>query len=187
MKSRKMLGLVMAMSIIFSAPLMAADYVIDNKGQHASVFFKASHLGYSYVIGRFNEFEGSFSHDASNPSASNASVTINASSVDTNHAERDKHLRSKEFLEVSKYPTITFVSTGYVAASDGDKLQGDLTFHGVTKAITIDVNQIGEGPDPWNGYRSGFEGNVVLKASDYGLPDWVGNIEVSLIAEGIRQ
>jgi polyisoprenoid-binding protein YceI len=187
MKSRKMLGLVMAMSIIFSTPLMAADYVIDSKGQHASVFFKADHLGYSYVIGRFNDFEGSFSHDAGNPSASKASLTINAKSVDTNHAERDKHLRSEDFLEVSKYPTITFVSTGYATASSGDKLEGNLTIHGVTKAITIDVKHIGEGPDPWNGYRSGFEGNVTLKASDYGMPDWLGNIEISLIAEGIRQ
>jgi len=187
MKPRKMLGLVMAVSILFSTPLMAVDYVIDTEGQHASVIFKASHLGYSYIIGRFNHFEGNFSHDAGNPSASNVSVTIDASSLDTNHAERDKHLRGKDFLEVSKYPTITFVSTGYQAASSGDKLQGDLSFHGVTKAITIDVNHIGEGPDPWNGYRSGFEGDVMLNASDYGLPEWVGNIEVSVIVEGIRQ
>jgi len=187
MKPRKMLGLVMTVSILFSTPLMAVDYVIDTKGQQASVIFKASHLWYSYIIGRFNDFEGNFSHDASNPSASNVSVTIDVSSLDTNHAERDKHLRGKDFLEVSKYPTITFESTGYVAASSGDKLQGDLSFHGVTKAITIDVNHIGEGPDPWNGYRSGFEGDVTLSASDYGLPDWVGNIEVSVIVEGIRQ
>jgi polyisoprenoid-binding protein YceI len=187
MKLKRMSGLVLVVSMILSAPVMAADYVIDNKDQHASVYFKVSHLGFSYIIGRFNDFEGSFSHDPSNPSASKASVTINASSLDTNHAERDKALRSADFLEVAKYPTITFEGTGYVAGSGGDKLMGDLTMHGVTKAVTIDVNHIGEGADPWNGYRSGFEGNVMLKASDYGLPDWLGNIEVSLIAEGIRQ
>ena len=187
MKLRIMSSALIAMSILFATPLMAADYVIDKEGQHASVFFKASHLGYSYIIGRFNDFEGSFSHDTSNPSASKASVTINAKSLDTNHAERDKHLRGENFLDVSKFPTITFTSTGYSAGSEGDKLEGDLSFHGVTRAVTIDINHIGEGPDPWGGYRSGFEGSVVLKASDFDLPEWLGNLEISLIAEGVRQ
>ena len=187
MKLKRMSGLVLVVSMILSAPVMAADYVIDKKGQHASVSFKVSHLGYSYIIGRFNDFEGSFSHDASNPSASKASVTINASSLDTNHAERDKALRSAEFLEVAKYPTITFEGTGYVAGSGGDKLMGDLTMHGVTKTVTIDVNHIGEGADPWGGYRTGFEGDITLKVGDFGLPEWVGNVEISLIVEGVRQ
>jgi polyisoprenoid-binding protein YceI len=187
MKVEKMLGLVLAVAMALSAPLMAADYVIDKKGQHASVNFKASHLGFSYIIGGFNDFEGHFSHDANNPSASKASVTIVAKSLDTNHAERDKALRSENFLDVAKVPTITFESTGYVAGPNGDKLMGDLTLHGVTKPVTIDVNHIGEGADPWGGYRSGFEGSIMLKASDFDLPEWVGMIEVSLIAEGIRQ
>jgi len=187
MKLKRMLGLVLAVGMMSATPLMAADYVLDKKGQHASVNFKVSHLGFSYIVGRFNNFEGSFSHDPSNPSASKASVTINAKSVDTNHAERDKHLRSTDFLEVSKYPTITFESTAYVAGSGGDKLMGDLTIHGVTKAVSIDVNHIGEGADPWNGYRSGFAGSIVLQASDFDLPEWVGDIVISLNVEGVRQ
>lgn len=187
MKLKKMVGLVLAVSMMSSAPLMAADYIIDIKGQHANINFRVSHLGFSYIIGRFNDFEGGFSHDARDPSASKASVTINARSVDTNHAERDKHLRGKDFLDASKYPTITFESTGYVAAADGDKLMGDLTIHGVTKAVTIDVNQVGEGPDPWGGYRSGFTGSILLKASDFDLPEWIGNLEISLDIEGVRQ
>jgi len=184
---KKIPGLVLIVAVMSSAPLMAADYIIDKKGQHASINFRVSHLGFSYIIGRFNDFEGSFSHDASNSSASKASVTINAKSVDTNHAERDKHLRGADFLEVSKYPTIIFKSTGYEAGSGGDKLLGDLSLHGVSKAITIDAKQVGEGPDPWGGYRSGFSGSVLLKASDFDLPEWVGEIEVSLNVEGVRQ
>ena len=131
--------------------------------------------------------KGSFNHDSANPGASKVSVVIDAASVDTNHAERDKHLRSGDFLDVSKYPTITFDSTSYVAGSAGDKLTGDLTLHGVTKQVTIDVKQIGEGKDPWGGYRSGFQGFVTFKSSDFGMPDWVGKLEIELIIEGVRQ
>ena len=187
MKLKAVLGLVMVMAMMSSAPLLAANYVIDREGQHANVNFRASHLGFSYITGRFNDFEGSFSHDPSNPSASKVSVTIVVSSLDTNHAVRDKTLRSDKFFDVAKYPTITFESTAYMAESGGDKLMGHLTIHGVTHAVTIDVKQVGEGPDPWGGYRSGFEGSVMVTASDYGLPEWVGDIEILLNVEGVRQ
>ena len=164
-------GLALAVALV-AGPVSAADYAIDKKGQHAFVTFKASHLGYSYIIGRFNDFDGSFTHDASNPSASKVNVVIQAASIDTNHAERDKHLRSADFFDVAKYPTITFDSTGYVAGANGDMLKGTLSMHGVTKDIEIAVSQIGEGKDPWGGYRNGFEGNIVLKAADYGMPAW---------------
>ena len=166
---------------------MGADYVIDKQGQHAFVTFKASHLGYSYIIGHFESFEGSFSHDASNPANSKASVTIEARSLDTNHAERDKHLRGDEFLDVGKYPTITFESVAYSGGANAGKLTGNLSLHGVTRSVVLDVTQIGEGKDPWGGYRSGFQGNVVLSAKDFGLPEWVGDVEVELIVEGVRQ
>ena len=178
-------GLFLA-GALMTSPAMAADYKIDIPGQHAFITFKASHLGYSFIVGGFNDFDGSFSHDASNPGASTAQVTIQAASIDTNHAERDKHLRSDDFLDVSNHPTITFESTGYSAGADGDKLTGNLTMHGVTKEIVIDVRHIGEGKDPWGGYRSGFIGNVMLNASDFGLPDWVGQLDIELNIEGIR-
>ena len=187
MKLNTVLSMVMVMGIISSTPLMATDYVIDREGRHANVNFKASHLGYSYITGRFNDFEGTFSYDADNPSASKVSVTIVAKSLDTNHAERDKALRSADFFEVSNYPTVTFQSTEYVSGSSGDQLKGELMLHGVTKIVTLDVIHIGEGPDPWGGYRSGFEGLVVLKAGDFDLPEWVGDVEVSVNVEGIKQ
>lgn len=187
MQVKTLMGLALATLLTFSSQVMAADYMIDTKGQHAFINFKVGHLGYSYIIGRFTSFSGEFTHDASNPGASKASLTIDAKSVDTNHAERDKHLRSEDFLEVAKYPTITFESTGYKASSSGDKLMGNLTIHGVTRPVTIDVRHVGEGKDPWGGYRSGFHGTTMVKASDFGMPDWVGDVEIELNIEGIRK
>ena len=187
MKIRCIFVVVAVLGIFTAPPIRAADYIIDKEGQHAFVTFKASHLGYSYIIGRFNDFEGTFSHDVKNPSASKVSVIIDAASIDTNHAERDKHLRGDDFFNVQKYPQITFDSTAYKAREDGDTLKGMFSMHGVTRAIAIDVQQIGEGKDPWGGYRNGFQGNAVLKASDFGMPEWVGDVQVELIVEGIRQ
>jgi polyisoprenoid-binding protein YceI len=182
-KSNILLATTLAMSLLVSASTMAADYVIDIEGQHASVNFKASHLGYSYVIGRFNVFSGEFSHDPAKPGESNVKVIIQAKSLDTNHAERDKHLRSADFFEVDKYPVIAFESTSFKSG----QLVGNLSLRGITKSVALDVTKIGEGDDPWGGYRSGFEGEVSLKATDFGLPDWVGDVAVSLQVEGIRQ
>ena len=187
MKEKILLTAVLMAGLMASMPGMSARYVIDKEGQHASVNFKASHLGFSYIIGRFNDFEGEFSHDPKNPGLSKVKVTINANSLDTNHAERDKHLRGEQFFDVDMYPTISFDSTGYSAGPDIDTLKGNLTIHGITRAVSIDVRHVGEGNDPWGGYRSGFEGNIKLNAIDYGLPEWVGEIEIELIIEGVRQ
>ena len=138
----------------------AEEYVIDTKGSHASINFKIPHLGYSMLLGRFNTFEGKFTYDEKNPSRSKISVTIETASIDSNHAKRDKHLRSDDFLDVKKYPKATFVSTGL--KTTGKKtatLKGRLTLHGVTRPIEIDIKEIGAGKDPWGGYRRGFEGH----------------------------
>ena len=182
--------------IIFSALIAAcclpqfaqsADYIIDKEGQHAFVTFKASHLGFSYIIGHFEDFNGHFTHDAANPGNSSVSVSINTKSLDSNHAERDKHLKGAEFLNAEKYPVITFNSTGFSGDAKAGKLTGDLDFHGVIKSVVLNVVQIGEGDDPWGGYRSGFQGNITLSAGDFGLPSWIGDVEVELIVEGVRQ
>ncbi len=187
MKNTMVVTLLVSLAVAFSNLSIAADYKIDAKGQHVAVIFKASHLGYSYNVGRFNTVEGSFSYDKSNLAASKVSVVIDAKSLDTNHAERDKHLRSDDFFDVTKYPTITFESTSYATGANGDVLKGNLTLHGVTKEVTIAVKHIGEGKDPWGGYRSGFEGKATINAADYGMPKWVGDVQLDLIVEGIRQ
>lgn len=176
-----------AVALALCSVTHAASYVIDIAGQHAFITFKASHLGYSYIIGRFEKFDGSYSYDPKNLAVSAASVEIDAASLDTNHAERDKHLKSDEFLDVGKYPRIKFQSTGFDGSADTGKLSGNLTIRDVTRAVVLEVARIGEGDDPWGGYRSGFQGEVTLNAADYGLPSWVGEIEVNLIVEGIRQ
>lgn len=187
MKRFKTLALSILATGVISTQVYAEDFVIDNKGSHASVQFKASHLGYSYVVGRFNEFEGTFSYDESDPSAASVNVTVDATSVDSNHAERDKHLKSGDFLEVDTYPTITFNSTDVSESGDSVSITGDLQLHGVTKSVTLDGTHVGYGDDPWGGYRRGLEATTTLAAADFGLPDWVGDLQISLIVEGIRQ
>jgi polyisoprenoid-binding protein YceI len=175
-----------------SSALMAADYVIDTKGAHASIKFRVQHLGYSWLYGRFNDFSGRFSYDDAAPEKSSIEVNIKTSSVDSNHAERDKHLRGDDFLDVKKFPEATFVSTGYTPGKDGKGvLKGKLTLHGVTKALDITVESIGAGKDPWGGYRRGFEGKTKFAMSDFGILKNLGpkskDVEMILSLEGIKQ
>ncbi len=186
-------SLLIGASLAVSSTLVsAADYEIDTKGMHAFVQFRIQHLGYSWLHGRFEDFTGIFSYDADNPGASKASVVIKADSLDTNHAERDKHLRSDDFLNVDKYPEIRFESTKYQAdgAMQG-MLYGNLTLHGTTKPIAIQVSKIGEGKDPWGGYRAGFEGTTEINRSEFGVDKNLGpsseKVEITLSIEGIRK
>ena len=171
---------------------VAADYVIDTEGAHASINFKIDHLGVSYVVGRFNEFTGTFSYDAENPNASKVEVTIDMASVDSNHTERDNHVRSSDYLNVERWNQAHFVSTSYADQGDGGaKLTGNLTLFGKTREITIDVEKYGEGQDPWGGYRAGFTGTVALNISDFGIDFNLGpaaqTVYMDLVVEGIRQ
>ena len=180
-------GLMMA-----GGAAQAADYQIDKQGQHASVNFKISHLGYSWIYGRFNDFEGTFSWDADKPEASAINVTVNTESVDTNHAERDKHIRSEDFLNVAENATATFTSTGVEVTGDNSaKVSGDLTLNGVTKPVVLDANFIGEGDDPWGGYRAGFDATTTLKLADFGIDYNLGpaseTVELILTVGGVRQ
>jgi len=168
----------------------AADYKIDDKGAHASINFKVSHLGYSFIQGRFNTFSGDFSFDANNVEASKVAVTIDTSSLDSNHAERDKHIKSGDFINVGKYSTSTFVSTKVVKKSDGGlAISGDLTLHGVTKNVTLDALFIGEGNDPWGGYRAGFEATTRLELKDFNITVMGASsyVDMELHVEGIKQ
>jgi len=175
-----------------STAVMADDYIIDTKGAHASIKFRVQHLGYSWLYGRFNDFSGKFSYDEKQPEKASVEVTINTSSVDSNHAERDKHLRSDDFLNVAKYPEAKFVSTGYSQGKDGNGvLKGNLTLHGVTKPLEIAVEFIGAGDDPWGGYRRGFEGKTSFTMADFGIMKNLGpkskDVELILSVEGIKQ
>lgn len=190
----QLLALSAIVGSVLTAPAMAEDYVIDTEGQHAFIQFKIKHLGYSWLLGRFNDFEGKFSYDEANPSNASVEVTIDTASIDTNHAERDKHLRSDDFLNTSEYAEATFVSTRYVPDSDDANegtLYGNFTLNGVTKEIAIDVEQVGAGEDPWGGFRRGFEGEVDLTLADYNIDYNLGpeakEVELYLSIEGVRQ
>jgi polyisoprenoid-binding protein YceI len=186
------LSSVIAGVLLMAGSVNAADYVIDTQGAHASVQFKVSHLGYSFVVGRFNDFSGDFSFDNGNIGASKFNVTINTTSLDSNHAERDKHLRSEDFLNVASFPQATFKSTSVDDKGDGQfVLNGLLTLNGVSKTVAIDSEFVGEGKDPWGGYRAGFIGTTEFALKDYNIKMDLGpassHVKLDLVVEGIRQ
>ncbi|KGS16163.1 MULTISPECIES: YceI family protein [Pseudomonas syringae group] len=170
MLKKSLAALALGTALLSAGQAMAADYVIDKEGQHAFVDFKISHLGYSFIHGTFKDWDGTFSFDAAKPEASKINVELKTASLFTNHAERDKHISSKDFLDVAKYPEAKFVSTS--VKSTGEKtadVTGDLTLHGVTKPIVIKATFNGEGKDPWGGYRAGFNGTSTLNLNDFGI------------------
>lgn len=183
---------IAALLMTLANPLHAAKYAIDTEGMHAFIHFTIPHLGYSNLIGRFNRFTGSFEYDGEKPGESTVEVTIETASIDSNHAERDKHLRDEEFLYVSKYPEAKFVSTSYEPqGAEAGTLRGNLTLRGVTKPVTIEVTKIGEGPDPWGGYRVGFTGKTRIALADFGITKFLGKksteVELILDIEGVRR
>ena len=187
-----LLASLMNLMVINSAH--AENYIIDTEGTHAFIQFKIKHLGFSWLHGQFNTFSGSFSYDESNSTYSKIEVEIDTVSLDSNHAKRDKHLRSDAYLDVKKFPKSTFVSTSFEELGDGKALlKGDFTLLGITKNITIDVEHIGHGLDPWGGYRRGFIGATSIKPAEYGLKDMdkLGphseELFLVLSIEGIRQ
>ena len=107
----KRLALATALTLSMSVSAIAASYTIDTKGAHASINFRKLHFNFSFLTGRFDTFSGKFDFDPENPEAGSVSLEIDTNSLNTNHAERDNHLRSKDFFEVSAHPKATFVST----------------------------------------------------------------------------
>lgn len=193
MKTLKTLLCICLLSLA-SVPVLAAEYIIDTGGMHASVQFRVQHLGYSWLYGRFNDFSGKFTYDADNPEKNSVQVVIDMASVDTNHAERDKHIRGSDFLDVEEYPQATFVSTSYKKTGEATgELTGKLTLHGVTQPVTLQVKHVGGGEDPWGGYRDGFIAHTTIKPDEFGIPiaEKLGpvsaEVELILAVEGIRQ
>ena len=142
-------------------------YQID--AAHSEATFTVRHL-ITKVRGRFSDFAGTIAFDEADPARSSVSFTIQAASIDTNQKDRDAHLRSADFFETEKYPTITFVSTG-ITASGGDQfaVTGRFTIRDVTKDITLPVTLLGKAKDPWGNERVAFEAEYTLNRKDYGL------------------
>ena len=183
------LATLAAIGLFAAGSAGAADYKVDIDGAHAFVNFKFKHLGYSVLSGTFREFDGKFSWDAEDPAASSIQIDIDVTSIDSNHAERDKHIRGKRYLNTDKFPTAQFVSTGIKPGPDGHMtVLGDLTLHGETQPIEIDTKWIGEGDDPWGGYRAGFEGYVTIDTRDFGMKTFLPGhmVDMELFIEGVR-
>lgn len=185
-------ALFLLLGLLASTTLAASDYVIDTEGGHAFIQFRISHLGYSWLVGRFNRFSGEFSYDEERPEAASVRIEIETASIDTNHAERDKHLREEDFLDVARFPQARFVSTAYRPTGEGrGVLEGGLTLRGRTLPIEIEVRQVGSGSDPWGGYRMGFEGTTQVTLADFGITRFLGEaarrMSFDLGIEGIRK
>ena len=187
------IGLAIALVVLFqsrsNSETELQEYKID--GIHSAVIFKVAHLGVSYTWGRFDSIEGSLKFRDSGEGAS-INVTVKADSINTGDAKRDGHLKSPDFFSTKEFPTITFVSKSWKKTGDGAyEVSGDLTLHGVTKLVTIPVTKVGEGKDPWGGYRVGFEGVLKIKRTDYGMNKMVGpagdEVTLHLGIEGMRK
>ncbi len=182
-------GLALTAALGMASAANAASYTIDPG--HSFVEFRTKHLGYSWLTGRFSKISGTLNYDpAAGAAAQKVVVNIDTSSLDTNHADRDKHLRSKDFFNTDSNAVATFESTGYDGDANGGTLKGKLTLLGVTKDIEFPISKIGEGKDPWGGYRAGFEGKYVLTRKDFGMDFNLGpkaeQVEVSLMIEAIK-
>lgn len=185
---------LLASAIFTAIPAAAApeNYVIDTRGAHAFVQFKISHLGFSWLYGRFDDFEGTFTFDPEAPETSSVEVDIRTDSIDSNHQRRDDHLRGEDFLQVADHPVASFRSTAFEPNGDGRyRLVGELSLLGQTREVAIDVEQTGAGEDPWGGFRRGFHGTTTLTLADWGIDYELGpearTLEMILSIEGIRQ
>lgn len=171
------------------APLVAAraddTYQIDPV--HSSISFKVRHF-FSNVDGNFKKFEGTINVDSEHPEKSSVKATIQTESINTGNDKRDGHLKSDEFFDVAKFPTITFKSKSVKqTGSESGDIVGDLTMHGVTKEITLHVKFLGKGKGMGGAAISGWEVTAdPIKRADYGLT-WSKTIEgTAVIGDDVR-
>ena len=140
---------------------------------HSLIEFSAKHLMITTVKGRLADARGAIVVDEANPDASSAKVEFDAKSIDTRSEQRDEHLRSADFLDVAKFPTISFTSRRVIGASAQPgaefKVVGDLTIHGVTKEVALDATYEGRGRDPWGGERVSFSADTKIDRREFGL------------------
>ena len=171
-----------------------ATYKIDKS--HSEIEFQVRHL-VTKVRGRFDDFEGTITFDENNPAGSSVEVTIQAASIDTNEKDRDTHLRSADFFDVEKFPTLNFKSKSVNGGGESYSVVGDLTIHGETREVTLPATFLGHAKDPWGNARVGFESELTINRKDFGL-NWnaaleaggflVGDeIKISLSVQGIAQ
>lgn len=153
---------------------------------HSSVEFSVRHMMMARVRGKFGKFNGHIAIEGDGLIPSRAEVNIETASVDTGVEDRDKHLRSGDFFNVEKFPTMSFKSKRVENASDESfQLIGDLTLHGITKEVTLDVEIGGKQKDPWGNERVGYSAKARIERKDFGLT-WNQALETGGIVVGNR-
>ena len=156
----------------------AAPVRYDLDPNHTRIDFSWTHFGFSHPMGRFDRFEGDFRFDPADPTQSSVTVTILVDSIDTGVAKLDAHLKTDEFFDVARYPTATFKSTRVERSGEHDlKVTGDLTLHGVTRPVVLDVvvNKIGQHPMAGRA-AAGFDASATIRRSDFGISNYVPNV-----------
>jgi polyisoprenoid-binding protein YceI len=185
----KLAGVALVVSHGLASPAIAEEYAVDPA--HAGVNFKISHLGLSWVQGRFDEFSGDFTIDASAPDKCSFALKINPGSVDTNNQKRDEHLRGPDFFNANQFPAMSFKSTSVRPLKNGYEVTGDFTLHGVTKPVSFELVGGRTAEFPKGVQRTGFSADFSLKRSDFGITKFtpgVGDkIYVSVSFEGTRK
>ena len=188
--SRVVSLLSVTLAMAAAAVAQAGTWQIDPN--HSAAQFSVRHLGVSTVRGAFMKVTGSATYDPADPAKNTVDVSIDANSVDTRVQMRDNDLRSPNFLDVQKYPTITFKSKQAKSAGPGKmQIVGDLTIHGVTKEVTLDV----DGPsapikDPWGNQRIGASASTKVNRKDFGVngaPGGVGDdVQITIDVEMVK-
>ncbi len=165
-----------------AATAARTTWAID--ASHSQVEFAVRHLMISTVRGRFAGVKGTVVTDDHDPAAAQVDVAIDVNTIDTHEAQRDTHLKSADFFDAERFPVLTFKSTRVTdVKGDSFKLAGNLTMHGVTREVTLEVTSEGRGKDPWGGDRAGYSATTKIKRSDYGLT-WNQVLEAGGIAVG---
>ena len=182
--------------LFFAVQAHAAEYKIDP--DHSQVGFRVKHLTISTVPGHFSQFSGTFSFDPANMSAAKAAATINVQSISTDSQKRDDHLRGPDFFDAAKFPEIKFQTKAVEpTGKDTFTAHSELTIHGVTKHVMLQVTYQGSAKDPWGNERAAFSATTRINRKDFGLT-WnqlletgglvVGeDVDIVLDIEGIRQ
>ena len=172
MFARRLVLATLIAAASFSA--QAADkYDIDPT--HTQVQFTYNHMGFSNITGRFDEVTGEFLFDAADPTKSSVSISIPVASISTGVDKLDEHLLKADFFDATQFPTATFKSTGVTAAGEGKlAVAGDLTIHGVTRPVVLDVTINGVGEHPMRKLpAAGFDASTKIKRSDFGVGAYV--------------
>ena len=167
----------------------ADDYTVD--AAHSAATFRASHVGLTWIPGRFKDVSGTMTVDAKNAAANRFELTTKVDGIDTNNAKRDEHLKSPDFFNAKQHPTITFKSKSAKQVDGGLEVSGDLSLHGVTKPVTI-VFKGGKSTEfPKGVQRIGYTADFTIKRSDFGMDkmlEAVGDeVQVQFAVEGTKK